>query len=1698
MKTLWEQLRTVLRTPGTWNNEQQQRRAEILHVCFLCVFVAVFFYLVAPASIIAGQNIFIASAMLCTVIGMFLLRHGHLNLSSILTASTLWLIFTVGTFTEGGITSGSFAGNVALVVFAGLVLGLRGAITVTVSSLLAGGLIVYLSLHNLLPAPAVTYSQVNVFADFSIYLSITAAFTGIAVNRIDTSAGRVARELEERKKAEAELRISEERLRDIIFSSADWVWEVDQNGVYTYSSQKGFDLFGPSRENVIGKTLFDFMPPDEAKRVASIFSDIAAHKAPIKDLENWNVGTKGERICLVTNGVPIVDIDGNLKGYRGVDKDITERKRVEGALAKTTDELKRTLDLVPDMICTASPDGHFLNVNRAFVKTLGFSQEQLLATSYVDLMHPDDRESTMVEVERQLAGQSTVNFENRYRCKDGTYKVLEWHAAPADDGVLFAVARDITERKRAEEKIHLLAHTIKSVSECVTVTDTEGRLIFVNDSFLESYGYQESEVLGKTIQFLRPSDGAPTAADIHEATLARGWQGELMNRRKDGNEFPVYLSSSVVKDNDENVIGMVGIALDITERKRTEDNLKRALEWQDAIFEGSRDSVFISDQDSRFVAVNKAASDLTGYSREQLLTMRIADLHEDPDLDAYKTFHQRIFAGEEIVSGAKILRTEGIKIDTEFSNKCISIDGKLYMHTSARDITERRRTEDALRVSEARFKTLSQLSSDFSYSCVHSGEKSYWVDWITDAFYSITGYNEKELREQKCWLFTAHEGDRQTIIDQFNGLHEGESLNQEFRIVAKDGRVLWISNKMKCVSDPSVAGKLRIFGSVQNITERKQAERLIEEERNLLRSIIDAIPDEIVVKDLERRFVLANKGCLLALGKHTMDEVVGLRDEDLVPERFVSDAREKDIRVLTSGEALVNDLPELKRDEATGELVRAFLSTKTPLRDSDDRVFGLIVVNRDITQLHRVLENLSQSEARFRTVWEHALDGMRLTDAEGNIVMVNQSFCQLFKKGSEELVGRSLAETYLPILNEKIVEQYREAFRDRTIASFLEAEVTIWSGDQLFLEMSNAVLSIPGHPELLLSVFRDITEHQRAEVALRASQEQFRIAQDMSPDGFTILQPVLDAQGRVVDFTWIYENAAVARLNGTDPQAVVGKRLLELFPGHRGTPILRTYQQVAESRETRIFEADYSGESMPTPTSFRIVVVPMAGNIAILAQDITERKLATDAMRESEERYRDLVENSLDLICIHDLEGNLLSVNPAATRLSGFTEEEMVGKNLLKFLAPEGRRMFKGYLARMRATGSASGLLPVITKSGEKRIWEYFNTLRTVGVTVPTVRGLARDITERKQAEENLRESEAKFRGLFEWMGGGIQLCEMVFDAEGRPVDNIILDVNPAYEKHSGLRREQVVGKRIREILPIVEQAWLDRYGKLVRTREPIHFEEYNASLHRWFDVYASALGGNRFAAFFSDITDRKLGEERLKLSREQLHLLAGHLQSVREEERKHLAQEFHDQLGQALTAIKMDLSMLNRAITDTSKVPSRSVIAQGIESSQDMIDRAIAIIREILSELRPELLDQLGIIPTLEWEAEIFQRKSGIACTFSSTVDPIALEATKAIAVYRIFQEAITNVARHAKATSVEVELRKEGGGLVLAIVDNGIGISSAAQQRIQSFGLTGMRERAILLGGTLEISGIEGKGTTILLRIPYEQSLTNGSVAL
>ncbi len=238
-----------------------------------------------------------------------------------------------------------------------------------------------------------------------------------------------------------------------------------------------------------------------------------------------------------------------------------------------------------------------------------------------------------------------------------------------------------------------------------------------------------------------------------------------------------------------------------------------------------------------------------------------------------------------------------------------------------------------------------------------------------------------------------------------------------------------------------------------------------------------------------------------------------------------------------------------------------------------------------------------------------------------------------------------------------------------------------------------------------------------------------------------------------------------------------------------------------------------------------------------------------------------------------------------------------------------------------------------------------------------------------------------------------------------------------------------------------------------------------------------------------AELAERALTEQRLRTSEENLRALAAHLQSVREEERIHIAREIHDELGQALTGLKYDIASFAKG----HGVDDAAAVAEKTHAMSQAIDRIINSVRRIASGLRPEVLDEIGLAAAIEWQAREFQRRTGIRCHVELPPRFVDPDKERSTAIFRIFQELLTNVARHANATRVDVKLREsEDRTLCLTVEDNGRGIKPAEFESPTSLGFLGLKERVLPFAGTLDVQGEEGKGTQVSVTIPMIQQQT------
>lgn len=354
-----------------------------------------------------------------------------------------------------------------------------------------------------------------------------------------------------------------------------------------------------------------------------------------------------------------------------------------------------------------------------------------------------------------------------------------------------------------------------------------------------------------------------------------------------------------------------------------------------------------------------------------------------------------------------------------------------------------------------------------------------------------------------------------------------------------------------------------------------------------------------------------------------------------------------------------------------------------------------------------------------------------------------------------------------------------------------------------------------------------------------------------------------------------------------------------------------------------------------------------------------------------------------------------------------------------------------------------------------------------------------------KKVEERTKElldSERRYRSIIELSPENI----LTLDLSGK-----ILSANNIFFKATGYSKEEVIGKNFSQIglfRPQDISMYLEYFSSILSgkiTKEVEHRWIHKDGSFHWGETYVGLIKENNkvvgFQAIIRDITERKKNEEALKNSRAQLQELSKHLMTAREEERKAIAREIHDELGQVLTVLKMEIHWLNKRLPK-----DQEFLIKKSNSMLDLSTQMINTIRRIYTELRPIMLDELGLIEAIEWQINEFKNHSGIECEVNTFSKDIKIDQEQSIALFRIFQEILNNIIRHAKAKKVKISLKKENENLILDIKDDGIGITQRKIKDKKSFGLMGIRERSNYLNGKLKITGRKGKGTTVILTIP------------
>jgi len=358
-------------------------------------------------------------------------------------------------------------------------------------------------------------------------------------------------------------------------------------------------------------------------------------------------------------------------------------------------------------------------------------------------------------------------------------------------------------------------------------------------------------------------------------------------------------------------------------------------------------------------------------------------------------------------------------------------------------------------------------------------------------------------------------------------------------------------------------------------------------------------------------------------------------------------------------------------------------------------------------------------------------------------------------------------------------------------------------------------------------------------------------------------------------------------------------------------------------------------------------------------------------------------------------------------------------------------------------------------------------------------------VNARRKAQELLGVANAELTQIFETSADGMRVIDRDFN---------MLRANQTFCGLAGVKKEETVGKKCHEVFrgPLCHTDGCTLL-RILNGEDRVDCDTEKIRKNgRVVPCIVTATpfcgpDGERIGIVedFKDISERKHNEEELRQSRERLRELASHIESAREKERTRIAREIHDELGQSLTALKMELHWCIQRLPEDDPL-----LLEKANKLLLLIDEDVHLVQRISSELRPGLLDNLGLSAAIEWQADQFQNRTGIDCDIICEPHDIVLDPTRSTVIFRAFQESLTNIARHAHATQVEITLKKKAAETELTVRDNGRGITEDEIADPTSFGLMGIRERVQALGGTVEVVGVPNLGTTMVIRIPTEGS--------
>jgi|GEM_PF-222448 len=1181
-----------------------------------------------------------------------------------------------------------------------------------------------------------------------------------------------------------------------------------------------------------------------------------------------------------------------VQANNSLNSEVNERKHIERELKESETKYRELTNSLPEAVYEADENGKILFANRCALEIFGYTQEDFdKGLSLFEMVIPEEQEKVRQNLLKLLQGEKIVNKEYTALRKDGSTFPILASVNPIVRNNKFmgirGVVVDITERKKTEDSLSrestfrtsIIEHATEGLCVChETIEFPHVAFTVWNDRMTEITGYSMDEInrLG-WYQTMYPDPEIQTRAIERMARmrqgdnlLGEGWE----ITRADGEKRLLSISTSVLQTGD-GISHVLNLMHDITEHKKADEMLRQSEEKYRTILENITDGYFEVDIAGNFTFLNDSLCQLLGYSKDELMGMNNRQYtDQENSKKLYQVFNGVFRTGEPAKEfDWAVIRKDGTK---RFGEVSVSLmkdanDQPIGFRGIARDVTQRKQVEEALRKSEEKYRLVSENIPVAVYSALPDEHSTNL--FISGKMEELTGYPGHQLIEDpELWMKVIHPEDREQVWREIEKhRRERKPLDIEYRLMTRDNITKWIKDK----AIPALNEKgeiIRIDGFMEDITEHKRAEEALRESEERYRTILENIEDGYYEVDLPGNFTFFNDSLCRMLG-YSKDEMLGMGNQ-----RYTDPENHKKLfqafnEAYRKGEPVKGFDWEVFRKDGTKLFSEVSVSI---IKDSKGQPIGFRGIARDITQRKNSEEALRLSEKKYRELYQNLRDGSAVVNMEGKIVEFNEAFQKMLGYEKEEIYKLTYEDItpkkWHPIEDQVLRDQvFKKGYSDIYEKEYRKKDGTIFPVNL----RTYLIQDENGTPIGMWAFVRDISEQKQAEESLRSERQRLASLAENSPFGMVMI----DQGGN-----FRYMNPKFRELFGYDltdvPDGKTWFRKAYPNPTYRHQVISEWLDDSKSfksgEKRARIFTVTCKDGAQKN-INFIPVQLETGENL-MACEDITERKRAEEALRESEERYRTILENIEDGYFEVDLPGNFTFFNDSLCRILGYSREEMIGMGNQQYTDEENRKKLFQAFNKVYNTGkSIKGFdWKVFRKDGTKLFGEVSVSLikdskgQSIGF-----RGIARDITERKQAEETLLESKANLVGVLESTADGI----LAIDNQGK-----VITSNSRFVQLWRIPQELLEQGNDDALLVFVLDQLLDPEAFLARVQALYDSDKEDNDVilfkdGRVFERYSRPLASeSRMMGrvwSFRDITEHKQAEEALRRSEESSKELA-------------------------------------------------------------------------------------------------------------------------------------------------------------------------------------------------------------------------------